>query len=134
MITLIRLCFDGKKVVKNIVLKSKLTFQLYFCNRTSVIVLSDRESLVLDVLDKNTLNQFELLILSRFVLPYIIMQKILRSLAYTYYRRGYRKRMNLLKISWFPDFIKCFPDFSLTVNFSRFANANVAVVWIRAWY
>ena len=27
-------------------------------------------------------------------------------------RRGYRKKMNLLKISQFPDFIQCFPDFS----------------------
>ena len=27
-------------------------------------------------------------------------------------RRGYRKKMNLLKISRFPDFIQCLPDFS----------------------
>ena len=30
------------------------------------------------------------------------------------YRRGYRKKMNLLKISRFPDFIQYFLDFSLT--------------------
>ena len=41
--------------------------------------------------------------------------------------RGYRKKMNLLTISRFPDFIQCFPDFSqrfpesaLLVNLSRF--------------
>ena len=34
----------------------------------------------------------------------------------------------------FPDFSSRFPDFSLTVNFSRFASANVTVFWIRAWY
>ena len=32
-------------------------------------------------------------------------------------RRGYRKKMNLLEISRFPDFIQCFPDFSLTKFF-----------------
>ena len=49
------------------------------------------------------------------------------------------KKMNLLKIFRFPDFIQRFPDFSqrlpegvLLVNFSRFASANVKVVWIRA--
>ena len=50
-------------------------------------------------------------------------------------RRGYRKKMNPLKISRFPDFIQYFPDFSqrfpdfsLKVNFSRFTSANVVVV------
>ena len=36
-------------------------------------------------------------------------------------------------IQCFPDFSQCFPGFSPT-KFSRFASANVAVVWIRAWY
>ena len=35
-----------------------------------------------------------------------------------YLRRGYKKKMNILKISRFPDFIQCFPDFSQP--FSRF--------------
>ena len=61
-----------------------------------------------------------------------------RLLYHRSIRRGYRKEMNILKISWFPDFIQCFPDFSQHFpifhyqNFSRFASANVAVVWIRA--
>ena len=36
----------------------------------------------------------------------------------------------------FPRFSQCFPEFSLIallVKFSRFASANVAVVWIRPW-
>ena len=33
----------------------------------------------------------------------------------------------------FPRFFTTFPLFALLVNFSRFASANVAVVWIRAW-
>ena len=39
-------------------------------------------------------------------------------------RRGYKKKMNLLKISRFPDFVQYFPDFSL----ARFASANIAEV------
>ena len=47
-----------------------------------------------------------------------------------------------IPVSRFPDFIKCFPIFynfsrfftnKILVNFSRFASANVAVVWIRAY-
>ena len=60
-------------------------------------------------------------------------------------RRGYRKKINLLKISRFPDFIQYLPDFSQYFpdfynvspifqeqKFLRFASADVAIVWIRA--
>ena len=44
---------------------------------------------------------------------------------YIHGRRGYRKKMNLLKISQFPDFIQCLLDFSqyfpdIIITFPRF--------------
>ena len=60
-----------------------------------------------------------------------------------YYRRGYRKKMNLLKISRLPDFIQCFtdfsqrfPDFSLTKLFKvrkceRCGSLNPRLNWTK---
>ena len=50
------------------------------------------------------------------------------------YRRGYRKKMNLLKISWIPDFIQRFPDFPLTKIFKvrkckRCGSLNLRLVY-----
>ena len=67
------------------------------------------------------------------LLNFPLSWEISATLAVSVSRRGYRKKMNLLKISRLPDFIQClpdlsqrFPDFSLKF-FSRFASANASL-------